>query len=188
MMNPMMAALVLGVPAQERASDSQVAKLQAGPGDKTWDKYTGDPIPITPGDASSCGLVDKGSSVCDAAGWVFCINADCEPEPYYNPSVYGGKPIVKCHCWQPSNTDFSVVPRGKNGGANCVLGEDDFGPGGNGGADMCNAIKEGALISTYGPKGTMRDGTPIGEPGPYSLQAATCRPHTPWAWCWGAPC
>jgi hypothetical protein len=53
---------------------------------------------------------------------------------------------------------------------------------------MCSAIANGALISTYGPDGTMRGGTPIDKPGPYSLQSATCKPQTPWAWCWGAPC
>merc|ERR1712238_49138 len=66
----------------------------------------------------------------------------------------------------------------KGGGANCVL---NSGPGG---AEMCAQMNAGALISTYGPQGSARE-----APDPtYSFEAALCKPRTPWAWCWGAPC
>jgi len=66
----------------------------------------------------------------------------------------------------------------KGGGANCVL---DSGPGGE---EMCQQMNAGALISTYGPQGSARE-----SPDPtYSFEAALCKPRTPWAWCWGAPC
>ena len=171
------------------------------------------PIPITPGDASSCsatlgpngerpnwpsissagGVVASvpsppASAPCTAPGWVFCINAVCADQPTVDADMYNGKPFVKCSCWQPTNTDFSLVPLGPDSGANCALGQDTF-AGGKGGEEMCQAIRDGALISTYGPEGTLRGGTPISDAdAPFSLEAAECRPNTPWAWCWGAPC
>lgn len=169
------------------------------------------PIPVTPGDASSCGVSDvfggtsatldplnadlppgwtgpAAAAACDAPGWVFCINAECADEPSAKPDLYGGKPFVACSCWQPTNTNFSILPLGPDSGANCVLGQDTF-AGGAGGEGMCQAIRDGALISTYGPGGDMRGGTPIDDAqAPFSLQSAECRPNTPWAWCWGAPC
>jgi len=134
------------------------------------------PIPVTPNDPSTCGVTVPYE--CDASGWVYCINSVCEDETTTDPLLYGGKPFNKCHCWQPTNTNSSILPHGNDGGANCVL---DNGPGGE---EMCEAMKNGALISTYGPKGTMRDP----DTDLFELEAAICEPHTPWAWCWGAPC
>ena len=138
------------------------------------------PIPIAPKDAATCGITDP--YPCEAPGWVYCINAVCESEPTVDPLLYGGKPFNKCSCWQPSNTDLSILPLSNDGGANCVLGS---GPSGK---EMCAAMKGGALISTYGPDGTFRDQETKDGPTKFSLQSAMCKPHTPWAWCWGAPC
>merc|ERR1712194_637793 len=49
-----------------------------------------------------------------------------------------------------------------------------------GGETMCDEMKAGKLWSMYGPKGSFLPGLP--------LFSATCEPHTPWVWCWGAPC
>lgn len=107
---------------------------------------------------------------CDSRGWVFCQNAVCDEKPVKN----GTKWVSHCHCWQPSNTDHSILPLKSNSGANCVL---DVGPGGE---DMCVAIAKGELWSTFGPDGNDLPGKP--------LKTASCPPHTLWAWCWGAPC
>ena len=66
------------------------------------------PIPIAPKDAATCGITDP--YPCVAPGWVYCINAVCESEPTVDPLLYGGKPFNKCSCWQPSNTDLSILP------------------------------------------------------------------------------
>jgi len=146
------------------------------------------PIPIVPKLPGTCG--DIGGYPCrtpasmepdggNGGGWVFCINAICEDTPTIDEQKYGGKPYSKCQCWQPSNTPNSILPdKKKGGGANCVL---DSGPGGE---EMCQQMNAGALISTYGPQGSARE-----SPDPtYSFEAALCKPRTPWAWCWGAPC
>lgn len=140
------------------------------------------PIPIVPGDASTCG--ENLPYPCDASNWVYCINANCDTEPTVDPNLYGGKPFVKCACWQQTiappdsclplpnvPVNRSILPVGKSG-ANCVL---DNMPGGQ---DMCDMMKAGALVSTYGPEGYK----------PNMLESAHCAPRTPWAWCWGAPC
>merc|ERR1712232_863350 len=44
----------------------------------------------------------------------------------------------------------------------------------------CDAIRNGELWSTFGPKGDLLPGKP--------LKTASCPAHTLWAWCWGAPC
>jgi len=132
-----------------------------------------DIAPCEPGQdcpAGSCGQVAPGHP-CEAPGWVFCLDAVCD-EPSADRKT--GKLISKCKCWQPTNTNSSVLPAASNSGANCVMGT---GPGGN---QMCEAIKGGALISTWGPTGNFLPGK--------KPRMAICRPHTPWSWCWGAPC
>merc|ERR1712014_68521 len=47
---------------------------------------------------------------------------------------------------------------------------------------MCDAMKAGKLISTYGPSGTSDIGRQI------HAKAVKCPAKTKWAWCWGAPC
>merc|ERR1712139_163694 len=78
------------------------------------------PIPVTPGDASTCGT--SGTLPCTAPGWVFCTNAVCDNSPTVDAKKHGGKPFAKCQCWQPSNTNQSFVPRFNTAAANCVLG------------------------------------------------------------------
>lgn len=146
------------------------------------------PIQIIPKLEGSCG--DIGAFPCNTpaskepgggngGGWVFCINAICDNTPTVDTNKYDGKPYSKCQCWQPSNTAFSILPDSKKGGgANCVL---DSGPGGE---EMCKAMNAGALISTFGPQGSPREG----PDSTYSFEAALCKPRTAWAWCWGAPC
>ncbi|CAE8634524.1 unnamed protein product [Polarella glacialis] len=116
----------------------------------------------------NCG--DVAGYHCEAPGWVFCINAECASQPVIDPE--SSKPVVLCKCWQPNNTISSILPSATNSGASCVLNA------GEGGKKMCEKIKAGELWSTYGPNGTLL------EP----LESAVCAPHTPWAWCWGAPC
>jgi hypothetical protein len=104
---------------------------------------------------SNCGLVLGAQETYDAPGWVFCISAICADQPTNDVNKYNGKPFVECQCWQQEvddpTTDRSILPPAEFGGANCAL---DSGPGG---AAMCDAIKGGALISTYGPRGATRD-------------------------------
>jgi len=149
---------------------------------------TVEPIQIIPELPGTCGDIGPFPCVTPASiepgggnggGWVFCINAICDNTPTVDENKYNGKPYSKCQCWQPSNTPNSILPDSrKGGGANCVL---DSGPGGE---EMCRAMNAGALISTYGPQGSARE-----APDPtYSFEAALCKPRTPWAWCWGAPC
>lgn len=118
---------------------------------------------------------------------VFCINAECADEPSAKPDLYGGKPFVACSCWQPTNTNFSILPLGPDSGANCVLGQDTF-AGGEGGEGMCQAIRDVALISTYGPGGDMRGGMPIDDAqAPFSLQSCRVPPEQPLGLVLGRP-
>lgn len=129
---------------------------------------------------ASCGDV-RDAKQCFSKGWVYCDNAVCSTEPTTeaNGKSYGGVPFVTCQCWQPTNSDYSIVPD-PNTGAGCVLGLDNFG-----GNNMCDEIAGGQLISTYGPFGTQRQGS---TPDEFAVKTAICKPRTPWAWCWGAPC
>ncbi len=67
------------------------------------------------GDATTCGLVPGPNggvasvesvkdTICLAPNWVYCINAPCEQEvvTQANGITYGGKPFVKCSCWEVS--------------------------------------------------------------------------------------
>merc|ERR1719277_2916891 len=102
------------------------------------------------------GACSGSSSACDAAGWVYCQDAQC---------------------WQPTNGDVSSLP-GSNAGASCVINAQN--PSWNlpaTGKDMCDAMKAGALFSTWGPEGWKPP-----------LVISECPARTPWAWCWGAPC
>jgi len=120
------------------------------------------------------GACSGGAAVCEAPGWVYCQDARCS-EPVLNEN---GILVAKCFCYQPPNVTTSIIPKGSNAGASCVMNQLDPRlklPAG--GTAMCNAIKNGALISTYGP-----------EAWKPPLVVAKCPARTPWAWCWGAPC
>merc|ERR1712014_475432 len=78
---------------------------------------------------------------------------------------------------------YSIIPKAT--GAGCVADQVNPGKaafGVSGGSEMCDKMKSGTLISTYGPKGTSDIGTKI------NAKAVKCAAKTPWAWCWGAPC
>jgi len=128
------------------------------------------PFAFTDGGACSGGAAE---SQCDAAGWVYCQDARCDDTPV----VKNGVLVAECVCWQPQHTNMSIIPS-SNAGASCVI--DEISPGSGfvkGGAQMCTAMQNGQLISTYGPKGWKPP-----------LVVAECAPKTRWAWCWGAPC
>jgi len=117
-------------------------------------------------------------SVCDAASWVFCQNAKCSEE--LKQDLETGRWYSECACWEQTSDNgkadqnVSIIPAASGAGGNCVMGNQP------GGKEMCDQMKAGKLWSTYGPKGSFLPGLP--------LAAASCEPHTPWVWCWGAPC
>jgi len=123
-----------------------------------------------------CG--DMREYTCDAASWVFCQNAVCSQDLKQDPISRAW--YSECACWQQTSDNgnalqnVSMIPADSNSGANCVMGKQ---PGGD---EMCNQMKAGKLWSTYGPQGSFLPGQP--------LRSAICEPHTPWVWCWGAPC
>jgi len=162
--------------ASKDAPMDDAALLQASIRGHAASLDTPEPFKIAPclvgHDCPDSGCGTFGEIKCDSAGWVFCQNAVCDDEPVVDPK--SGRLVAKCHCWQPSNTNLSFLPLTHNSGANCVM---NAGPGGE---DMCKAIANGALFSTYGPTGDFLPGKP--------LETANCPPQTKWAWCWGAPC
>jgi len=109
------------------------------------------------------------------APWVYCTDARCDDTPVVKDGIL----VAECLCWMPKNTNQSIIPK-ETSGAACVAnavnpGSEAFGV--TGGEAMCEAMKNGALISTYGELGTKPP-----------ARAVKCAPKTPWAWCWGAPC
>jgi hypothetical protein len=119
------------------------------------------------------GACAGGSSTCDAPGWVYCQDAQCS-----EPKMKHGVLVAECLCWAPPNTNKSSLPEASNAGASCVLNSQNKDLGlPEGGKAMCDAMKKGALISTYGPEGWKPP-----------LVAQACPAKTQWAWCWGAPC
>jgi len=127
----------------------------------------GQPFKIVDG-----GQCDGSSTTCDAAGWVYCQDAECAA-----PITKHGVLVSECSCWQPAGVTESVLPN-ENAGAACVMNAQNSSlnlP--STGAAMCEAMKGGALFSTWGPEG-WKPPLVIGE----------CPARTAWAWCWGAPC
>ncbi|CAK0854047.1 unnamed protein product [Prorocentrum cordatum] len=119
------------------------------------------------------GPCSGGGAACEAAGWVYCQDAECS-----EPTVVDGVLVAKCLCWAPKNTNTSAMPGSDNAGASCVINQQRGGtPLPAGGTAMCDAIKDGKLISTWGPKGWKPP-----------LVTSKCPAGTPFAWCWGAPC
>jgi len=117
------------------------------------------------------------------APWVYCTDANCD-QNLVESSWTPGLLVAKCSCWMPKNTNGSWIPK-ETAGAGCVA--DQVAPGKaafgvTGGSAMCDKMKKGTLISTYGPKGKSDIGTKI------NAKAVKCDPKTKWAWCWGAPC
>ena len=114
---------------------------------------------------------------------MYCINAVCADEPEVDPGKYGGAPYVKCDCWQQGEGGVteSLVPAG-NAGGNIVLGGEDSFVGGAGGEGMCDAIKAGALISTFGPSGELYGGISANSTSAYGMSTILCLPFTPFAY------
>jgi len=113
------------------------------------------------------------SYMCDAPGWVYCQDAPCS-----EPVVKNGVLVSECLCWAPPDTNVSYAPVAENAGASCAMNHQNPKlklP--SGGKEMCDAMKKGALVSTYGPKGWKPP-----------LVFNKCPAKTKWAWCWGAPC
>ncbi len=106
---------------------------------------------------------------CEAPAWVFLINALFDDTPVEDEN---GVLVAKCHCWQPTETNFSILPGETISGANCVM------ESGSRGRQMCDRMKAEALASTHRPTGTKLA----------PLTTAVSEPRTPWAWCFGAPC
>jgi len=133
-------------------------------------------------DASSCGVIGKGKGtdamLCDTPNWVYCRNAKCSEEVKQDPD--SGAWYSECACWQQTSDNgkarqnLSIIPEDSTQGANCVMGKQP------GGKEMCDQMKAGKLHSSFGPEGSFLPGLP--------LASASCEPHTPWLWCWGAPC
>jgi len=127
-------------------------------------------------------FADKGGQTCNAP-WVYCTDARCDSTLQDKNGVL----IAKCLCWMPKKTldtklvslNESIIPK-ETSGAACVYNQVKAGSypfSAIGGDGMCEEMKKGALISTYGP---------LGHAPP--ARAVKCAPKTQWAWCWGAPC
>jgi len=147
--------------------------------DPTWNQcessYTDSCLVETPGPYEFIpdGPCSGPGTLCESPGWVYCQDAECS-----EPTVVDGVLVAKCLCWAPKNTNTSILPDGENAGASCVINKQRTGaPLPAGGKAMCDAIKEGSLISTWGPKGWKPP-----------LVTSKCQAGTPFAWCWGAPC
>jgi len=126
-----------------------------------------------PGTCAGDAFTDGGVN-CEAP-WVYCTDAVCDQKQ----KLKNGVLVVTCQCWMPTNTMWSIAPK-ETSGAGCVYNK--VKPGSYpfssiGGKGMCEEMKAGKLISTYGPLGTAP-----------TAAALKCAPKTPWAWCWGAPC
>lgn len=132
------------------------------------------------------------------APWAYCLDAPCGPAyasariaiatPTKTPptpraltcvptlcahSYLGDNGVYVSDCKCTLNPKgWSIGPAKSDGGAPCI----DHGPTGRG---MCEAMKNGHLISTYAPRGDLMGG-PVGM--------AICAPKTPWVYCFGAPC
>merc|ERR1719277_29951 len=88
------------------------------------------------------GACSGSSSACDAAGWVYCQDAQCG-----EPIVKDGVLVAECSCWQPTNGDVSSLP-GHNAGASCVIqAQNPAWQLPQTGEEMCKAMKEGQLFS-----------------------------------------
>mmetsp|Transcript_3884 Transcript_3884/g.11560 ORF Transcript_3884/g.11560 Transcript_3884/m.11560 type:complete len:231 (-) Transcript_3884:265-957(-) len=138
--------------------------------------------PLPDGKCQGDSFAAHGGQTC-IAPWVYCTDARCDS----NLTDKNGVLVAKCLCWMPEkmlNTSWpspnvSIIPK-ETSGAGCVYNQVKSGSypysaiGGNG---MCEEMKKGKLISTYGP---------LGHAPP--ARAVKCAPKTQWAWCWGAPC
>jgi len=129
------------------------------------------------------GCNNVGGFACDNTPWVYCIDSLCaEPTP---------DGLSTCDCILQTSGDSRLPPKG-DAGANCVYSNtglsESFKPeiGGRStdelfGAEMCEAMKEGALISTFGKLSQSPESIP-------NFADEVCPPETPFTYCWGAIC
>lgn len=105
---------------------------------------------------------------------MYCIDADCDPD------VENG--VAKCRCFKQA-AGASIAPSG-DGGAPCVLSalgiQNGTEPYPNG-EDLCTAMGNGALISTFA-----KDFKNTSYIPPIAYEY--CEPGSPFAYCFGAPC
>ena len=138
-------------------------------------------IPAT--SLTDIGCDDVKGFECDNTPWVYCIDLLCA-----EPTANG---LSKCDCILQTSGD-SRLPPNANAGANCVYSNTGLSEsftseiGGRStselnGEEMCNAMKEGALISTFGKLSQGPDTIP-------SFADEKCPPETPFTYCWGAIC
>jgi len=132
---------------------------------------------------TAIGCDDVGGFQCDSTPWVYCIDSLCA-----EPTADG---LSTCDCILQTSGD-SRLPPSATAGANCVYSNtglsDDFTSeiGGRStselnGEEMCNAMKEGALISTFGKLSQGPDTIP-------NFADERCPSETPFTYCWGAIC
>lgn len=100
--------------------------------------------------------------------WVYCIDAICE-EPIAGYST--------CRCWSQA-PGKSIAPGSAKSGATCV-GNNEYGKTEPYGKALCDAMKEGSLVSTFG-----------GQYGNTSFvpEFANESCDSGFAYCWGALC
>jgi len=164
---------LLQVNAQMHLSHTQAATTLPPP-------FNLDPLPD--GKCQGDSFAAHGGQKCYAP-WVYCTDARCDSHLQDKNGVL----IAKCLCWMPKKTlntnlvslNESIIPK-ETSGAGCVYNQVKAGSypfGAIGGDGMCEEMKNGSLISTYGP---------LGHSPP--ARAVKCAARTQWAWCWGAPC
>jgi hypothetical protein len=114
---------------------------------------TGNDVPVIPTceerpstepvSLEAIGCSDHVNYVCETTDtpWVYCIDAICE-EPIDGYST--------CRCWNQA-PGKSIAPGSAQSGATCV-GNNEYGKNELYGEALCNAMKEGSLVSTFGGK------------------------------------
>lgn len=141
-------------------------------------------ITIAPTQLEDVGCDDVNQFSCDDTEWVYCIDAACGL-----PDENG---LSTCDCIKQSPSE-SKAPGTAESGATCVYQKADqeneiqkktnilVPSSGLYGQAMCDAMKDGALISTFGALSESPNAIP-----PFADQP--CPADTTWLYCWGAAC
>jgi len=116
------------------------------------------------------GCTEHVNYVCETTDtpWVYCIDAICE-EPINGYST--------CRCWNQA-PGKSIAPGSAQSGATCVANS-QYGKKEPYGEALCNAMKAGELVSTFGGK--------YGNTS-YVPEFANAECEGGFAYCWGAIC
>lgn len=151
--------------------------------DYIYDLYknlTGTDVPVIPTceerpstepvslDAINCS--EHVNYVCETTDtpWVYCIDAICQ-EPINGYST--------CRCWNQA-PGKSIAPGSAQSGATCV-GNNQYGKNEPYGEELCNVMKSGTLVSTFGGKYGNTSFVP---------EFANVACEGGFAYCWGAFC